>query len=202
MDIHKHPNTNHVFGAPGDMTYKECAPLPVIVFKDEQGLWAQSFWKPTAEELAMLNDGKAVGLQLRIGSRDRNEPAGHPVVLVGVTPEATEPAPMPGPCTRGVVKCTLVHPDGRRWEGENWVRNHQPVCPRGSLPSGVGYEMCRDICQQVGHAEVVAARAAGDNAAGCTAYVEGHTYACDDCKSVLASVGVHDIVIGAPPEVA
>jgi len=67
------------------------------------------------------------------------------------------------------------------------------------MPSGVGYELCRDICQQPAHAEVNALASAGDHALGGTLYLEGHTYACDPCKEAAAKAGIVAIVIGAPP---
>lgn len=103
-----------------------------------------------------------------------------------------------GPCVKQRVICTIVSKSGT-WRGENSCRNAQEVCPRADLPTGQGYELCRDICQQVGHAEVVAAAAAGTDAHGGTAYLEGHTYACEPCKSALAAVGVTEIIIGSPP---
>lgn len=105
---------------------------------------------------------------------------------------------MTGPCAKVRVFCTLVHPDGRRWSGENVVRRPQPVCPRGDLPSGTGYALCRDVCDQVGHAEVVALAAAGADAAGCTAYVVGRDFVCYDCQAQLVASGVRRFVLGAP----
>ena len=63
-------------------------------------------------------------------------------------------------CAKQVVKATITTLDGRVFVGYNHCNNAQAVCPRGSLPSNVGYEMCREICQQPGHAEVMALRAA------------------------------------------
>lgn len=106
---------------------------------------------------------------------------------------------MIGPCAKQRVTCTLVHPDGRRWVGENACANAQPTCPRAGMATGQGYELCASVCQQLGHAEVVALGRAGRDARSCTAYVEGHTYACDPCRRALYVAGVHDVVIGAPP---
>jgi hypothetical protein len=102
---------------------------------------------------------------------------------------------MTGPCAKARVICTIVAPTGDRFVGENLCANPQPVCPR---QPGEGYEKCKTVCGQLGHAEEVAARIAGAAAVGGTAYLEGHTYACDPCKAALAAVGVTDIVIGAP----
>lgn len=108
---------------------------------------------------------------------------------------------MNGPCAKGVVTATLVAVDGRRFVGTNDCRRPQDTCPRGDMPSGIGYDLCRDVCDQTAHAEVNACRAAGVDAAGGVLYVEGHTYACPGCVTVAMEYGVVDVVIGAPPEV-
>lgn len=104
-----------------------------------------------------------------------------------------------GPCVKQRVFCTIIAPDGQRWKGENHCGNPQTVCPRADMPTGVGYELCRDVCQQVGHAEVVAASMAGAGAQGAVAYIEGHTYACENCKATLFALGVTEVIIGVPP---
>lgn len=116
-----------------------------------------------------------------------------------VKPDPDGAPAAPGPCAKVRVFCTLVHPDGRRWTGENSVRRAQATCPRGDMPSGSGYELCRDVCDQVGHAEAVALAAAGADAAGCTAYVEGRDFVCYDCQAALVAAGVRHFVLGAPP---
>jgi hypothetical protein len=102
-----------------------------------------------------------------------------------------------GPCAKTTVRCTIIAPDGRRWVGANWCLRPQAECPRAP---GDGYEKCTSVCGQIGHAEQVAARLAGPDAAGGTAYLEGHTYACAKCKAALAAIGVTDIRIEAPPD--
>lgn len=106
---------------------------------------------------------------------------------------------MIGPCTKQTVTATIVTPEGERFVGTNFVRNAQPVCPRADMPTGVGYELCRTVCDQSGHAEPNAIAAAGEKARGATLYLEGHTYACEPCKAACAEAGVREIVIGAPP---
>jgi deoxycytidylate deaminase len=102
-------------------------------------------------------------------------------------------------CAKLTTRATIVAPDGQRFVGTNWVRNPQTTCPREGMPTGVGYELCKSVCDQPAHAEVNACLSAGDGARGGTLYLEGHYYACDDCKRVAAEHGVK-IVIGAPPE--
>jgi len=105
---------------------------------------------------------------------------------------------MIGPCAKQVVTATIVCTDGSQFVGTNFGNNAQSVCPRADLPTGVGYELCRDICQQEAHAEVVAIRRASAMTKGATLYLEGHTYACDSCKRAAEKAGIAEIIIGAP----
>jgi hypothetical protein len=84
MDIVRHPQTNHDFGAPPDMQDGSCASLPVVLYQDQYGLWALSFWKPSAEEIATLAAGGAIQLGVRLGG----DGGSHPVVSMGITGEA------------------------------------------------------------------------------------------------------------------
>jgi len=108
-----------------------------------------------------------------------------------------------GPCAKTTVTCTIVVENGvggarTYYVGQNVCRSPQVRCPR---EPGEGYEKCASICDQVGHAEAVAASlVTGQEAAGGVAYVTGHTYACDSCKAALAAVGVTEVVIGPPPD--
>jgi deoxycytidylate deaminase len=101
-------------------------------------------------------------------------------------------------CANLTTRATIIAPDGRRFVGTNYVNNPQATCPREGMPTGVGYELCRSICDQPAHAEVNACLTAGDAARGGVLYLEGHYYACDNCKRIAAAHGV-EIVIGAPP---
>jgi deoxycytidylate deaminase len=104
-------------------------------------------------------------------------------------------------CAKLTTRATIIAPNGERFVGTNYVRNPQPSCPREGMPTGVGYELCKSVCDQPAHAEVNACLAAGDRARGGTLYLEGHYYACEPCKRVCEEHGV-TIVIGAPPEEA
>lgn len=101
-----------------------------------------------------------------------------------------------GPCAKQTVTCTLVALTGERFVGTNACGNPQVVCPR---TFGEGYEKCHTICQQAGHAEEQALRAAGDKAKGAHAYVEGHVWCCQNCQIELFKHGVKALTIGSPP---
>lgn len=109
----------------------------------------------------------------------------------------------PGPCVKQVVTATIVLPHGVRFTGTNHCYNSQKVCPRKDMPTGMGYELCRDICQQPGHAETQALMAAAlagyTNLEGGVCFIEGHTYACTECIEALRLAGVEDVAFGPPP---
>ena len=88
------------------------------------------------------------------------------------------------------ITIAIIENKGKYWIGTNYCAYPQRKCPRGNMPSGVGYELCRDICKQTGHAEVNAVKAAGRNAIGGTLYLIGHSYICDKCKMLLKKAGV------------
>ena len=76
--------------------------------------------------------------------------------------------------------------------GENYCLSPQVECPR---LVGEGYEKCKTICNQLGHAEEIAlmkaleARVDLKNAS----VVIGHSHACDNCDSLLTKYGVGEI---------
>lgn len=96
-----------------------------------------------------------------------------------------------GPCAKAQVKCTIVN-GWRKFVGENLCLKPQTECPR---QEGEGYEKCKSICKQIGHAEEVALEVAGRFAYGATAYIEGHTRCCKTCERKLKEAGVIHIVI-------
>lgn len=74
MDIVKHSSCNLLIGAPSDMQDGSCSVLPVHQHQDQNGVWSISFWKPSPEELALLNEGGTIALWVRASGRQ------HPVV--------------------------------------------------------------------------------------------------------------------------
>lgn len=98
-----------------------------------------------------------------------------------------------GPCAKLTVIAVIKTRDGETFGGTNACRNPQTECPR--LP-GEGYEKCHTICDQIGHAEVNALRAAGSRAHGGTLHVYGHHYACAACQNAAQEAGIGDLVVG------
>jgi len=94
-------------------------------------------------------------------------------------------------CAKKRVGCSIVatQADGTRrtYYGTNACANPQPVCPR---EPGQGYEKCKSICQQEGHAEEVALKLAAQDAVGATAILHNHTYFCRSCQEQLFAAGV------------
>ena len=103
-------------------------------------------------------------------------------------------------CVKQEVKATLIAKDGERFVGTNYCLTPQTSCPRAGMETGQGYHLCKEVCNQVGHAEVVAIIRAGDKAEGSVIYLEGHTYACAACTQMANKAGVQDIIIGSPPK--
>ena len=94
----------------------------------------------------------------------------------------------------------IITNGNKAYIGSNWCATPKTECPRKDLPTGVGYDMCKNICGQDSHAEVDACRKAGDNANSATLYLIGHTYCCDNCKKVMDDFGIKDVVIGEYPD--
>lgn len=94
-----------------------------------------------------------------------------------------------GPCAKHRTQAVLVAENGQTFVGENVCLSPQAVCPR--LP-GEGYEKCKTVCKQLGHAEEHAIAAAGPLANGATITVT-HWYACDKCKALCEASGIKEI---------
>lgn len=94
-------------------------------------------------------------------------------------------------CAKRVVSCIIRHEHGF-FLGDNSCRNPQSSCPR--LP-GEDYEKCKTICEQEGHAEMVALKYAGDLAKGATAIISGIDHSCKNCSRALFVAGIKEIII-------
>lgn len=107
-----------------------------------------------------------------------------------------------GPCAKQIVTATVVATNGAHYVATNHTRCPQSVCPRKDMPTGVGYELCRDVCQQPGHAELNVIKLAKKKCCGATLYIEGHTYACEECKAAAVAAGIVEIKFEPPPGTA
>jgi hypothetical protein len=104
-------------------------------------------------------------------------------------------------CIKRQTRATLITPHGKRFVATNDCGNPQKTCPRGDMPTGVGYELCFQICQQRHHAEAGAIAAAGPEASGSKVYLEGHDYICSWCQELADRAGAK-IIIGPPPKLS
>lgn len=96
-------------------------------------------------------------------------------------------------CAKKRVFCTIKTISGKRFYGENLCDNPQAICPR---EPGEDYAKCESICQQRGHAEIQAIRAAGDeNLTGAHAILSGIHRCCTDCSNALRDAGFKKLII-------
>ena len=107
-----------------------------------------------------------------------------------------------GPCAKMVVRATIVAKNGTHYVATNHCDTPQQTCARAGMPTGQGYELCKSVCNQRGHAEENAIRLAKKAAKGATLYLEGHTYACVNCITACERAGIAAVVIGKPPGTA
>jgi len=91
----------------------------------------------------------------------------------------------------------IIENNGKFWIGRNDCASPQQICPRveQNCKTGEGYNLCIEVCEQQGHAEVMACKEAGEEARGGTLYLFGHYYCCDNCLKVMKEHGIKDIKI-------
>jgi hypothetical protein len=120
-----------------------------------------------------------------------------------------------GPCVKASVVATLITKDGERFESSNFCRTPQQTCARteqGYAP-GQGYHLCREVCNQTGHAEVnvinfarLMSPAFWKAPEGATMYVDYcdptgkvQPWICAPCAELCESSSIRH-VLGKPPE--
>ena len=97
-------------------------------------------------------------------------------------------------CAKQITTCTITTVCGKKYYGENDCLVKQDKCPR---EEGEGYDKCKSVCFQIGHAEEVAvhnALKAGAKLEGATAEI-GHHRICDNCNNLLANHGISNIIL-------
>ncbi len=73
-------------------------------------------------------------------------------------------------------------------------------CPRSEqgFQTGEGYDQCRSVCGQQGHAEVMAIKDAycrTDDLTGADLYLYGHWWCCADCWAVMIRAGIRNVYL-------
>lgn len=91
-------------------------------------------------------------------------------------------------CAKKIVRCIIVAESGDVFYGDNSCDTPQVSCPRSKDED---YTKCKTICNQPGHAEEMALRAAGNhNLKGAIAYMQGTTHFCENCQKQLFDAGI------------
>ena len=104
----------------------------------------------------------------------------------------SDAVPLKHPCCGRHVVAVLISLSGDVFVGSNGVDNPQTKCPRKiyGKKRGEGWELCRDVCRQVYHAETEVLAKAGSAARGARVYILGHDCACDACHRAMEKAGV------------
>ena len=105
-------------------------------------------------------------------------------------------------CIKQPVGAAVFDKDfGLLGAGSNDVAHPPLECPRVKYgyPSGRGYSMCKEICQQPRHAEVDAVHNAlkcvpAGLLKGASVYIWGHTYCCPACLEFMREAGIAKVV--------
>jgi len=86
--------------------------------------------------------------------------------------------------------------DGEVLIGENGVENEQEVCPRKDMKTGEGWELCKSVCAQSGHAEIDLIKKADGNLKGANVVIFNHYWVCDSCRKALEEANVGEVIFG------
>ena len=101
---------------------------------------------------------------------------------------------MKGLCAKRSVVVIIVGKKGI-YTNTNWCAKPQSTCPRveKGMKSGEGYELCKDVCQQPAHAEIMALLNAGTDAKDAVMYLLGHDHCCDSCLTQIKKYGIKEV---------
>jgi deoxycytidylate deaminase len=72
------------------------------------------------------------------------------------------------------------------------------ICPRKDFPTGVGYNLCKEVCLQIGHSEATAIKDAIDNGydpKGGDVYMYGHWWCCKNCWDAMIGAGIKNVYL-------
>lgn len=83
--------------------------------------------------------------------------------------------------------------------GTNAIKNKRSdVCPIRERGRGTAWNLCKDICGQEGHAEVMAIRDAlqkTKNLKGASMYLAGHWWICKSCWDEIIKAGISRVYL-------
>lgn len=98
-------------------------------------------------------------------------------------------------CTKQSVNVIIINKDNNYVLGSNNINNYVEICPRvkENYPTGQGYHLCKEICNQNNHAEqdaIAKAKELGIDIEGADLYLIGHTYFCDACTEAMKNAKI------------
>lgn len=96
-------------------------------------------------------------------------------------------------CVKRPVFCVIVTKKEEYIFGSNWMNNPVIECPRANLPTGEGYHLCKEVCDQTFHAELDALSKACKLEVitwGASLYLTNHTYCCNNCINAMRASGI------------
>jgi len=96
-------------------------------------------------------------------------------------------------CALRTVVAIVVAKGGDAFVGTNKCLRPRAKCPR--LVDDGGYEMCKEMCGQLGHAEIDALQKAGRKARGATLVLVGHNHLCKGCLDACKAAGVARVAV-------
>ena len=104
------------------------------------------------------------------------------------------------PCLKQRVYAMIEIGDQKIFGTNKMLNDEITECPRDmqGYVSGAGYHLCAEICRQESHAEVDALKNAeklGIDVEGGKLTLVGHTYCCNDCKSMMDIAGIAEVEI-------
>lgn len=102
-------------------------------------------------------------------------------------------------CLKQSTAAVVVKNGGIVGRGAN-AGKRVDVCPRivHNCPTGTGYEYCKDVCKQEGHAEIMAIRDASKKTKilkGASLYLAGHWWICKPCWDEIIKVGISRVYL-------
>ena len=100
------------------------------------------------------------------------------------------------PCFKREVCAVIVDKNGKIAVGQNLIYNcFVTECPRDK---GEGYDKCKDVCHQHGHAETEAIKEGkrlGLELKKANLYLTGHYRVCSDCQKACDEHDINVVIV-------